>query len=64
MAQLAGVHPRTMTNLDDGTFSLADLENKVRTLGQVARCQGAQVPRWPGDRLPCARCGLMTPTCL
>ena len=56
MAQLAGVHPRTVTNLDDGTFSLADLENKVRTLGQVAR--------WPGDRLPCARCGLMTPTCL
>ena len=45
MAQLAGVHPRTMTNLDDGTFSLADLENKVRTLGQVARCQGAQVVR-------------------
>ena len=29
MAQLAGVHPRTMTNLDDGTFSLADLEAKV-----------------------------------
>ena len=45
MAQLAGVHPRTMINLDDGTFSLADLENKVRTLGQVARCQGAQVVR-------------------
>ena len=38
MAQLAGVHPRTMTNLDDGTFSLADLENKVR------QDNGGQVP--------------------
>ena len=60
MAQLAGVHPRTMTNLDDGTFSLADLENKVR----LDTGPGGQVPRWSGDRLPCARCGLMTPTCL
>ena len=41
VAQLAGVHPRTMTNLDDGTFSLADLEAKVGLDtgpgGQVAR---------------------------
>ena len=29
-AQLAGVHPRTLTNRDDGTFSLEELETKVR----------------------------------
>ena len=46
MAQLAGVHPRTMTNLDDGTFSLADLENKVRTLGQVASRASNKSPRF------------------
>ena len=30
VAQLAGVHPRTVKNLEDGTFSLAELESKVR----------------------------------
>lgn len=29
-AQLAGVHPRTLANRDDGTFSLEELEAKVR----------------------------------
>ena len=28
-AQLAGVHPRTLANKDDGTFSLEELEAKV-----------------------------------
>ena len=30
VAQLGGVHPRSLTNLDDGTFSVAELEAKVR----------------------------------
>ena len=30
VAQLAGVHPRSLTNLEDGTFSVAELESKVR----------------------------------
>ena len=30
VAQLGGVHPRSLTNLDDGTFSLTELEGKVR----------------------------------
>ena len=30
VAQLGGVHPRSLTNLDDGTFSLSELESKVR----------------------------------
>jgi len=30
VAQLGGVHPRTLTNLDDGTFSLEELKEKLR----------------------------------
>ena len=30
VAQLGGVHPRSLTNLEDGTFSVAELESKVR----------------------------------
>ena len=30
VAQMAGVHPRTLTNLDDGTFSLQELRLKLR----------------------------------
>lgn len=30
VAQLAGVHPRSLTNMDDGTFSLQELEDKLR----------------------------------
>ena len=29
-AQLGGVHPRTLANREDGTFSLEELEAKVR----------------------------------
>lgn len=29
VAQLAGVHPRTLTNRPDGTFCLAELESKA-----------------------------------
>ena len=30
VAQLGGVHPRSLTNMEDGTFSVAELESKVR----------------------------------
>ena len=30
VAQLGGVHPRTLKTLEDGTFSLQELESKVR----------------------------------
>ena len=29
VAQLGGVHPRTLKNLEDGTFSLDELRSKV-----------------------------------
>ncbi|RWR98493.1 putative low-specificity L-threonine aldolase 2-like protein, partial [Dinothrombium tinctorium] len=30
IAQLAGLHHRTLTNMDDGTFSLTELRSKIR----------------------------------
>ncbi|XP_074648018.1 uncharacterized protein LOC141903687 isoform X1 [Tubulanus polymorphus] len=35
MAQIAGVHPRTVSNLKDGTFDLTELEYKIRISDDV-----------------------------